>query len=46
MDTRNKSGHDDMRVRPPGADPGLDSAEPLETRLNPGGGSENPSKPG
>ena len=33
MDTRNKSGYDDMRAGTPGADPSLDSAEPLEIRL-------------
>ena len=33
MDTRNKSGHDEKRAGTPGADPSLDSAEPLEIRL-------------
>ena len=43
MDARNKSGHDDMRGGHDGkrggtlgVDPSPDSAEPLETRLNPG----------
>ena len=36
MDTRNKSGYDDVRAKPPGAGPGPDPAGPLETRLKPG----------
>ncbi len=46
MDTRNKSGYDDVRAGMPGADPNPDSVGPFEIRLNPSYAScpQNPNR--